>query len=1066
MSKIRILEKESNQRGDLFCRLMTDLFIALGYEQIRLNIHKSGREIDLEANHRTESRLLIAECKATKNQIGGDDINKFIGVLDAERHKNSKIPIIGYYISLSGYTETAIEQERDAGGKRLILLDGYSVIMELIKGRIIIPQAKATERAGRCAANQSKTLKLDSPFEIVAHKLGLIWVIYFSLNKKRTHFSLIHADGEAIDPSIAEIIVASDKSLGGSLHTLSYLPPLTDKSILEKDISQVKQKYFKYLSEECGFITLEGLPADQEVGSQRLRLENIFLPLFLEPLKIREQKFFRENSEELYPSDFEDQRSFKTDRVSIGKILAQNSHIALLAAPGGGKTTLLKRLAIAYAFPERRDLIADNLPSLDVIPLFIRCRQLGEMVRAPINDIIREIPKRAEIPELDKIFVHLINRSLRTGKILFLIDGLDEISEESNRISFVKQLCIFLATYPTIKIVVTSREAGFRVISAALNSLCTPYKIADLNEDDIKQLTLAWHKEVVGNKDEVHVEAEKLAGMICNSDRIKQLAKNPLLLTTLLLVKRWVGQLPTRRSILYGKAIEVLLMTWNVEGYEPIDQEEAIPQLAFIAFVMAKNGLKRISLFKLKETLRLAREQMPEILSYTRLSISEFIKRIELRSSLLILVGHEIDQGSLNPVYEFRHLTFQEYLTARAIVEGCYPDRRDDDTELKILLPHLQDENWKEIISLTAVLSGRKVQPLIKKLIELSVPQEDFEHESKTTVTPTLLLAQCIIDEIQISPNLLMIAFEKIIKNSNFMNKKEIFIQLIKCKYSDLFFNTAKEIFLNHRSNLLKAGGVIGYFIQEEINWNETHAIDQNQFRQLEKYLTSEDIFQRVCGALGVMEIAFEIKSSFYPPNEIEPNTLNINSQEKIKFIEELVSKIIPLLDVDLHYVHISACWSLAWIGKKRFWSPKRNPEVILKLINIWRNTKLDEVQYLSSWAISALPLINRDNLSFIEPDPALISFIKEQISELYIHNSTRFIGALVIAYYLRSPWTDEEISLMITENFQQLSSLEKYKLLEILDHIDVPGISSSEFLKIISEKKMRRSKSNRRGRT
>ena len=40
---IRILEKESNPRGDLFGRLMADLFIALGYDQPRLNIHKSGR---------------------------------------------------------------------------------------------------------------------------------------------------------------------------------------------------------------------------------------------------------------------------------------------------------------------------------------------------------------------------------------------------------------------------------------------------------------------------------------------------------------------------------------------------------------------------------------------------------------------------------------------------------------------------------------------------------------------------------------------------------------------------------------------------------------------------------------------------------------------------------------------------------------------------------------------------------------------------------------------------------------------------------------------------------------
>lgn len=58
---IRILEKDTNRRGDLFRRLMADLFVALGYEQPRLNIHKSGRELDLSADHRLEPRRAIGE---------------------------------------------------------------------------------------------------------------------------------------------------------------------------------------------------------------------------------------------------------------------------------------------------------------------------------------------------------------------------------------------------------------------------------------------------------------------------------------------------------------------------------------------------------------------------------------------------------------------------------------------------------------------------------------------------------------------------------------------------------------------------------------------------------------------------------------------------------------------------------------------------------------------------------------------------------------------------------------------------------------------------------------------
>src|SRR5262245_58668892 len=83
---IRILAP-AKQTGDLFTRLVSDLFLALGYDAPRLNIHKTGREIDVEARHRTEPRRVLAECKATAKPIGGDEVNKFAGAVDRERRR-------------------------------------------------------------------------------------------------------------------------------------------------------------------------------------------------------------------------------------------------------------------------------------------------------------------------------------------------------------------------------------------------------------------------------------------------------------------------------------------------------------------------------------------------------------------------------------------------------------------------------------------------------------------------------------------------------------------------------------------------------------------------------------------------------------------------------------------------------------------------------------------------------------------------------------------------------------------------------------------------------------------
>ena len=278
---IRILEEKPKKIGDLFGRLMTDLFLALGYDQVRLNIHKTGREIDIEAIHRTESRRIIAECKATEDNIGGDDINKFVGVLDGEKRKEPNT--LGYFISLSGFKETALEQEKEVGGGRVILLNGNQVVDELIKGHILVPPDKAMERAGRCAAEQNRDLKPEESCELLAHEMGWIWAVYFQMNKQKTHFALIHADGEAIAEDLAGKIIQADSLVGGVLNSLSYLPPKVETIIPESQIKEAQEKYYKYLAAECGEITLEGLPADREVGSRQLTLENIFVPLYLEP---------------------------------------------------------------------------------------------------------------------------------------------------------------------------------------------------------------------------------------------------------------------------------------------------------------------------------------------------------------------------------------------------------------------------------------------------------------------------------------------------------------------------------------------------------------------------------------------------------------------------------------------------------------------------------------------------------------------------------------------------------------------------------------------------------------
>ncbi len=232
-SSIRLLGSTNNQRGDLFTRLVKDLFFSLGYDNLELNVPSSGREIDVQGQHRCEPRRVVGECKAHADKMGGSELNKFLGVLTREQQKHSPRPVAGYFISISGFTDTSIQQEKESGDDAIILFDSEKVIAELQRSHVIVSVTEAAELAGQCANyNAINNAELEYA-EILGHNAGYIWVIYYMIGKERTHFALIHADGTPLSQSIAKEIIEADKSSGGSLYALTYLAPSTP-AIAEK----------------------------------------------------------------------------------------------------------------------------------------------------------------------------------------------------------------------------------------------------------------------------------------------------------------------------------------------------------------------------------------------------------------------------------------------------------------------------------------------------------------------------------------------------------------------------------------------------------------------------------------------------------------------------------------------------------------------------------------------------------------------------------------------------------------------------------------------------------------
>lgn len=1004
---IRILENDNNRRGDLFGRLMADLMVALGYEQPRLNIHKSGRELDLSAEHRLEPRRAIAECKATSETIGGADLNKFVGALDAEHEDRDKHPITGYFISLAGFKETALEQERKRRQTKILTLSGSQVVDELVNGRILIAKERATELAGRCCAPFS-SLDLDPDTELLAHERGWIWAIYYTTGKARTHFVLIHADGTALAQQIVNEVIASDSDCNGPLHLLTCLNP-APSLVAGTDalVSEALVAYKQYISNECGDIQLDGLPADTEVGSRKLRLENLFIPLHL---------------------DVTNELNKKKDRQPIGSALAQHQRLAILAAPGGGKSTLIKRLAIAYTDSGRRKKITDNLPHSDWLPLYFRCRELRGLARGSFSELLDALSLREPVRQHATIFRTYIDRELLAGRVLLLVDGLDEIADPGDRAAFVCTLRTALQAYPSVAIIITSREAGFRHVAAHLAPVCVRSTLSPFDKDDIRRLCVAWHREVVGDTEKVKADAELLAATICQNDRINRLAVNPLLLTTLLLVKRWVGSLPTRRAVLYGKAVELLLMTWNTEGHEPIPEEEALFQLCYVASEMMLSGVQKISRPRLAVLLQEARDSLPTELGYVKDTVDQFIHRVEDRSSLMMMTGHDVEDGQLVEFFEFRHLTFQEFLTARALVLGWHPGRSEGDTLVKALEPHLAKETWREVIPLAAVLGGKATEALIQRLTMKVKEIDSEEWMEQTNNTLLIALGHCLADEAAARPETIRAAIHELVRFGGELSNSFSFTSaLARGRYGKDFREEARAAYFAGPDYVNARHALMSVVWWQSLTSEDSTGYEQATIK-IAELLRSQDCVARCEGALGCVELCSKRKKNWFN------NPLWLKNFEDYP---QMCATLFTMLYSDNTGEQHAAAWALGLLACYQNLSLPEEPDVLSRLLMLWLHSPNVETREISSWSIAQQHLAPRDGgLHCASVDRAEFERILENYDDLIedVENANKEkTAALVVSWYLRS-LSDEEIAQRIREFDADLDDEDNVVIKELLD--------------------------------
>jgi len=343
--------------------------------------------------------------------------------------------------------------------------------------------------------------------------------------------------------------------------------------------------------------------------------------------------------------------------------------------PGAGKTTFMKYLAMSC--------LGGKFHS-EFVPIFVELRFYAAIKSKPtLQEYIWGEFQRQDVEG------NVVERLLKEGRALILLDGLDEVKKEDDR--RVKQDIEQFSRYWlknrfAITCRIAAREYQFEKF--------TEVEVADFDDGQIKNFVNKWFRE----RDES--KAQRMLERLKDNEPVKELAKSPLLLTLLCLVFGESNDFPPKRSELYKEGLEVLMKKWdakrNIEReiiykhLSPQNKEDMLGQIAFNTFVNGEYFFRQEDLQRqIKDYICNLPEASadPDAL---RLDSEVVLKAIEHHHGLLVERARNI--------YSFSHLTFQEYFAAREI---------ERERHFEKLIENITDPRWKEVFYLTAEMLRR-----------------------------------------------------------------------------------------------------------------------------------------------------------------------------------------------------------------------------------------------------------------------------------------------------------------------------------------------------------------------
>ena len=365
------------------------------------------------------------------------------------------------------------------------------------------------------------------------------------------------------------------------------------------------------------------------------------------------------------------------------QVANNKQYLMLLGSPGVGKSTFLRKVGIEALKGKDGDFEHKCIPVLLELKRFTEGQIDIEGLIAK-EFAICGYPYPKEMAET----------ALKSGKLLILFDGLDEVPT-ANVDNVVNKLGDFVDRYNRNRFIASCRIAAYKGGFKRFSEV----EIASFDDSQVESYINNWFASTPDRYrrqlDEDMKTAEKCWKSLNAPEHqsTKELAQNPLLLTLLCMVYDSSQDFPRNRVDLYEKALNILLEEWAAEKRVRRDtwvseHLDIATEKRMLSEIAAKNFEIDRLFFKKDEIT----QQIDEFGKANANTPSTFNAHKILET---ILIDQGIFVERVKNFYSFSHLTFQEYLTANYIVG-------DTRSIQELVTCHLHDFRWQEVFLLTA----------------------------------------------------------------------------------------------------------------------------------------------------------------------------------------------------------------------------------------------------------------------------------------------------------------------------------------------------------------------------